>query len=232
MSATLEEIVGSAMYDIINALIPLVMFMILSITIIEVSRYMVRQMEEDTSDTSYENESTDVSKEETVKYKASKNQLYLRKKILSAISLLKERDSKDAMIPLLASILNTSKKIDRFIFEHPDRIDSLRRYSTYYLPMLIKILDKFIDSLKYAGENSAFRDEVQSALEDTRRAFLMIIDNLSKNMEIEGSCEIKAYKSVLEMDGVKGDFFTYDPNSDNKGHKSEGDFAGGDKSNG
>ena len=230
MSATLEEIVGSAMYDIINALIPLVIFMILSITIIEVSRYMVRTMEEDTSDTSYENGSTDVSKEETVKYKASKNQLYLRKKILSTISLLKEKDSEDSMIPLLASILNTSKKIDRFIFEHPERIDSLRRYSNYYLPMLIKILDKFIDSLKYAGENSAFRDEVQSALEDTRRAFLMIIDNLSKNMEMEGSCEIKAYKSVLEMDGVKGDFFTYDPNSDNKGHKSEGDFTGGDKS--
>ena len=108
MSATLEEIVGSAMYDIINALIPLVIFMILSITIIEVSRYMVRTMEEDTSDTSYENGSTDVSKEETVKYKASKNQLYLRKKILSTISLLKEKYSEDSMFPLLASILNTS----------------------------------------------------------------------------------------------------------------------------
>ncbi|WP_302822698.1 5-bromo-4-chloroindolyl phosphate hydrolysis family protein [Eubacterium callanderi] len=211
------------MHDIINALIPLVMFMILPITMIGIYRYMVRQMEEDTSDTSYENGNTD-------KYKASKNQLYLRKKILSTISLLKERDAKDSMIPLLVSILNTSKKIEQFIFEHPDRIDSLRRYSNYYLPMLIKILDKFIDSLKYARENSAFRDEVQSALEDTHRAFLMIIDNLSKNMEMEGSCEIKAYKFVLEMDGVKGDFFTYDPNSDNKGHKSEGDLVGGDKS--
>ncbi len=211
------------MHDIINALIPLVMFMILPITMIGIYRYMVRQMEEDTSDTSYENGNTD-------KYKASKNQLYLRKKILSTISLLKERDAKDSMIPLLVSILNTSKKIEQFIFEHPDRIDSLRRYSNYYLPMLIKILDKFIDSLKYARENSAFRDEVQSALEDTHRAFLMIIDNLSKNMEMEGSCEIKAYKFVLEMDGVRGDFFTYDPNSDNKGHKSEGDLVGGDKS--
>lgn len=211
------------MHDIINALIPLVMFMILPITMIGIYRYMVRQIEEDTSDTSYENGNTD-------KYKASKNQLYLRKKILSTISLLKERDAKDSMIPLLVSILNTSKKIEQFIFEHPDRIDSLRRYSNYYLPMLIKILDKFIDSLKYARENSAFRDEVQSALEDTHRAFLMIIDNLSKNMEMEGSCEIKAYKFVLEMDGVKGDFFTYDPNSDNKGHKSEGDLVGGDKS--
>ena len=158
-------------------------------------------------------------------YKPSKNYTTLQEKIFSINALLAENDPSDPMISLLKAVGDNTEKIDRFIFDHPESKDALRRYSTYYLPMLIKILDKFIDSLKYAGENSEFRDEVQSALEDTHRAFLMIIDNLSKNMEIEGSCEIKAYKSVLEMDGVKGDFFTYDSNSDNKGHKSEDDFT-------
>lgn len=32
--------------------------------------------------------------------------------------------------------------------------------------------------------------------------------NLSQNMEIEASCDITAYKAILEMDGVNKEAFT------------------------
>lgn len=134
------------------------------------------------------------------------------------------------MILLLRAISDSTEKIDHYICDYPESKDLLRRYSSYYLPMLSDILDKFIDSAKYAGESRQLMGELQSALEDTNIAFKKILENLSYRVEIETSCDIATYKAVLEMDGVKGDFFTYDPNSDNKGHRSEGDLVGGDKS--
>ncbi len=112
------------------------------------------------------------------------------------------------MISLLKAIADSTEKIDRFIFDHPESKDSLRRYSAYYLPMLSDILDKYIDSTEYKEESRSFKDEVQSALEDTSIAFKKILENLSHSMEIEASCDITAYRSILEMDGVSGDDFS------------------------
>ena len=74
--------------------------------------------------------------------------------------------------------------------------------------MLSDILDKYIDSTEYKGESKQLKDEVHSALEDTNTAFKKILENLSQNMEIEASCDITAYKAILEMDGVSGDTFS------------------------
>ena len=141
-------------------------------------------------------------------YKPSKNYTTLQEKIFSINALLAEKDPSDPIISLLRSIADSTEKIDRFIFEHPESKDSLRRYSTYYLPMLSDILDKYIDSTEYKGESKQLKDEVHSALEDTNTAFKKILENLSQNMEIEASCDITAYKAILEMDGVSGDTFS------------------------
>lgn len=158
----------------------------------------------------YEKCTTTILKED----EPSENYTLLQEKIFLAETLLMEKNRLDPMISLLKEIEECTKKIDQFIFEHPECVDSLRRYSHYYLPMLIKILDKFIDSLKYGGKNSEFRDEVQSALEDTNIAFKKILEILSHSMEIEASCDIVAYRSILEMDGVSGDVFSNKQESD------------------
>lgn len=163
-------------------------------------------------------------------YHPSKKYKSLQEKLFLIESLLTKKDSSDSMILLLRAISDSTEKIDHYICDYPESKDLLRRYSSYYLPMLSDILDKFIDSAKYAGESRQLMGELQSALEDTNIVFKKILENLSYRVEIETSCDIATYKAVLEMDGVKGDFFTYDPNSDNKGHKSEGDLVGGDKS--
>ncbi|VYU74597.1 internalin N-terminal domain-containing protein [Eubacterium callanderi] len=141
-------------------------------------------------------------------YKPSKNYTTLQEKIFSINALLAENDPSDPMISLLKAIADSTEKIDRFIFDHPESKDSLRRYSAYYLPMLSDILDKYIDSTEYKEESRSFKDEVQSALEDTSIAFKKILENLSHSMEIEASCDITAYRSILEMDGVSGDDFS------------------------
>lgn len=141
-------------------------------------------------------------------YKPSKNYTTLQEKIFSINTLLAEKDPSDPMISLLRAIADSAEKIDRFIFDHPESKDSLRRYSTYYLPMLSDILDKYIDSTEYKEESRSLKDEVQSALEDTSIAFKKILENLSHSMEIEASCGITAYRSILEMDGVSADDFS------------------------
>lgn len=141
-------------------------------------------------------------------YKPLKNYITLQEKIFSINTLLAEKDPFDPMISLLKAIGDSTEKIDRFIFDNPESKDSLRRYSTYYLPMLLDILDKYIDSTEYKGESRQLKDEVHSALEDTSTAFKKILENLSQNMEIEASCDITAYKAILEMDGVSGDVFS------------------------
>ncbi|WP_392889700.1 hypothetical protein [Eubacterium limosum] len=141
-------------------------------------------------------------------YKPSKNYTTLQEKIFSINALLAEKDPFDPIISLLRAIGDSTEKIDRFIFDHPESKDSLRRYSIYYLPMLSDILDKYIDSTEYKGESRQLKDEVHSALEDTNTAFKKILENLSQNMEIEASCDITAYKAILEMDGVNKEAFT------------------------
>lgn len=53
-------------------------------------------------------------------------------------------------------------------------------------------------------------------MEDTNTAFKKILENLSHNMEIEASCNITAYKDILEMDGVSGDAFSNKQEKDGK----------------
>lgn len=141
-------------------------------------------------------------------YYPSKKYKSLQEKLFLIESLLAEKDPSDPMVSLLKTIGDSTEKIDRFIFDHPESKESLRRYSTYYLPMLSDILDKFIDSAKYAGESTQLMGELQSALEDTNIAFKKILENLSYRVEIETSCDIAAYKAVLEMDGVNKEAFT------------------------
>lgn len=149
-------------------------------------------------------------------YQPSKNYTTLQEKIFLIKALLADKDSSDPMISLLKAIGDNTEKIDRFIFDHPESKDALRRYSTYYLPMLSDILDKYIDSTEYKGESRQLKNEVHSALEDTNLAFKKILENLSHNMEIEASCNITAYKAILEMDGVSGDAFSNKHEKDGK----------------
>lgn len=113
----------------------------------------------------------DRAKKETLKsefYEPSLKYKSLKEKIFLAESVLMRIDKSDLMIKILRSIDTKTEKIDQYIFEHPEKNNDLRRYSTYYLPMLGEILDKFCNTYELyheCKEFNIFKKEIENALQ-------------------------------------------------------------------
>ena len=134
-----------------------------------------------------------------------KNLLQLSQK---DVKKLKEMQSKITDIKIsenITNIIKTTDKIVKLLNKQPEKISSASKFLNYYLPITIKILERFdeIDDQKLTSNSSKeFLDRIRNLIVNIEIAFENQLNNLYNDEMIDTNAEIKVFETMLKMDGL------------------------------
>ena len=108
----------------------------------------------------------------------------------------------------LSRIHETVNKIIETTEKNPDKGRRLNNLFDYYLPILIKIVDKY-DEVENKRLNSKdgkeFMKKADKTIADTANAFDTILANLYQKDIMDTDADMKVYELMLKADGIAGD---------------------------
>lgn len=101
-------------------------------------------------------------------------------------------------------ICNTSEKIIDTVIEKPEKIKKIRNFLSYYLPVTIKILERYdeIENQKLTTTQSKkFMNSIEEMIVKIRGAFEEQLSNIYQTEMIDTDAELKVFESMLKSDG-------------------------------
>ena len=101
-----------------------------------------------------------------------------------------------------------TRQIAAWLKQHPDKEASVRRFSGYYLPTVLKLLRTYNEVEQHAGDSSVasgIQQEIGDILETIDKAFVTLHDGLLEDTALNVSAEISALETVLAQDGLVQD---------------------------
>ena len=105
----------------------------------------------------------------------------------------------------LKEINETVSKIITTVETNPKKAKGLNNFFDYYLPVLIKIVDRYdeVENQKLASkEGKEFMKKADKMIDDTNNAFKSILSNLYQNDIIDTDADMKVYDMMLKADGI------------------------------
>ena len=138
----------------------------------------------------------------------------LYKKIVKA---KKQNNEIKALIPKVESIdtrKNLSEihevvgKIISTAEESPKKAKKLDNFFDYYLPVLIKIVNRYdeVENKRLKSkEGKEFMAKADKMIADTKKAFNSLLSSLWESDIIDADADMKVYNLMLKADGIAGD---------------------------
>ena len=129
-------------------------------------------------------------------------------KDLESLKKLKHNISDYSINDNIENIIKTAEKIIKLLHKKPDKISSATKFLNYYLPITIKILERFdeIDEQKLTSKSSRdFLERTRKLTVKIENAFENQLNNLYNDELIDTNAEIKVFESVLKSDGLLDD---------------------------
>lgn len=126
------------------------------------------------------------------------------KEILSLIPKVESVDTKKN----LKEIHDTVEKILLTVESNPKKANKIDNFFEYYLPVLIKIVNKYdeVENQKLeSSEGKDFMTKADKMIGDTNNAFETILSNLYQNDIIDADADMKVYNLMLKADGIVDD---------------------------
>ena len=126
------------------------------------------------------------------------------KAILSIIPKIESEETKKN----LSEIYDTVNKIIITIEQNPKKAKKVDNFFDYYLPVLIKIVNKYdeVENQKLvSSEGQEFMKKADKMISDTNKAFEMILASLYQKDIIDADADMKVYDMMLKADGITGD---------------------------
>lgn len=123
------------------------------------------------------------------------------KEIYNLISKVERNDTKEN----LKQINTTVSKILEVVEENPNKAKKLNNFFDYYLPVLIKIVNRYdeIENKKITSQESKkFMDKADKMISETNNAFETILSTLYNNDIVDADAEMKVYELMLKADGI------------------------------
>ena len=123
------------------------------------------------------------------------------KEIYNLISKVERTDAKKN----LKEINITVSKILEVVEENPNKAKKLNNFFDYYLPVLIKIVNRYdeIENKKITSQESKkFMEKADKMISETNNAFETILSTLYKNDIVDADAEMKVYELMLKADGI------------------------------
>ena len=105
----------------------------------------------------------------------------------------------------LKEISENINKILGVVEKNPNKEKALKNFFDYYLPVLIKIIDKYdeIENQKLVSkEGEEFLHKANKMIDETNKAFKMILSSLYQNDIMDADAEMKVYEMMLKADGI------------------------------
>lgn len=119
----------------------------------------------------------------------------------------------------LKEISITVSKIIDVVEENPKKGDKIDNFFDYYLPVLLKIVNKY-DEIENKGliskEGKSFMKKADKMIEETKGAFDTILSNLYEKDLMDADAEIKVYDLMMKADGIVGDKLIMKGSDDNE----------------
>ena len=108
----------------------------------------------------------------------------------------------------LKEIHDTVTKILDVIENHPKKASRIRNFFDYYLPVLVKIVNRYdeIENRKLVSkEGKDFMNKADLMIEETNKAFKTILASLYQKDIMDADAEMKVYDLMLKADGIVED---------------------------
>lgn len=126
------------------------------------------------------------------------------KEILSLIPKVESGDTRKN----LNEIHSTVDKILNTIENSPSKANRLNNFFDYYLPVLIKIVNRYdeVENQKLVSkEGKDFMIKADKMIEETSSAFESILSSLYQKDIIDADADMKVYNMMLKADGIVED---------------------------
>lgn len=126
------------------------------------------------------------------------------KEILSLIPKVESGDTRKN----LNEIHSTVDKILNTIENSPSKANRLNNFFDYYLPVLIKIVNRYdeVENQKLVSkEGKDFMIKADKMIEGTSSAFESILSSLYQKDIIDADADMKVYNMMLKADGIVED---------------------------
>lgn len=126
------------------------------------------------------------------------------KEILSLIPKVESGDTRKN----LNEIHSTVDKILTTIENNPKKADRLNNFFDYYLPVLIKIVNRYdeVENQKLVSkEGKDFMNKADKMIEGTNKAFESILSSLYQKDIMDADADMKVYNMMLKADGIVED---------------------------
>lgn len=107
----------------------------------------------------------------------------------------------------LNDIHSTVSKILDVVTKEPSKAERIDNFFDYYLPVLIKIVnryDEIEDNMLSSSESKTFMNKANKMIADTKDAFDTILSSLYQKDIMDADAEMKVYNLMLKADGIAG----------------------------
>lgn len=127
------------------------------------------------------------------------------------VTKLKQMKDKIQNTDIRGKIININKTADKIIkvlHKKPDKISSASKFLNYYLPVTIKILERYdeIEDQNLTSSSSRdFENKVNQMISNIEIAFDNQLNNLYNEEFIDTNAEIKVFEAMLKSDGLLGE---------------------------
>lgn len=108
----------------------------------------------------------------------------------------------------LTEIYDSVNKIIATVEEKPKKAKKIDNFFEFYLPVLIKIVNKYeeVENQKLKSKDGkAFMTKADKMISDTNRAFSTILDSLYQSDIMDAAADMKVYDLMLKADGIVDD---------------------------
>ena len=126
------------------------------------------------------------------------------KEILNLIPKVESESTKNN----LKEIHSTINKILATVAKHPEKAKNLNNFFDYYLPVLIKIVNKYdeVENQRLISkEGKEFMKMADKMISDTNKAFETILSSLYQADIMDADADMKVYNLMLKADGIVDD---------------------------
>ncbi len=105
----------------------------------------------------------------------------------------------------LKEINDTVNKIIKTIEKNPDREKKIKNFFDYYLPVTVKLVDRFdeIENQKISSTSiEKFYESTSKTISEINDVFKKFLNNLYESDMLDTNVEIKVLNSMLKSDGL------------------------------
>ena len=104
----------------------------------------------------------------------------------------------------IRNIIHVSNQILEEVRNDPSDVKKIRKFITYYLPTIDKVLNSYVDMEKVAQTPQIIesKKKIEELLKTVEKAFLSLYDSLFENETLDLMTDISVLEKVIEQEGL------------------------------